>query len=1344
MPQNQSTIGNGQSLWGSAVSNPFDKTVFYASGGAFPVSALPHARVPSAATTFFDTNNATHITNTTISDASQPTLSRFPDGLSHATSGSGPLSAASTLNVPSPSTLTSPFVQSHVRPGNSLKNMTLLNVVKHPSTGYDIYTTSKPVASATVERKSLQSQGQHFELSTGGPSHSAAAGGTDRVQTGAKPQPIAVPSSAVNSESSSSSHRLNGSSGDVPAPKPAQVLASGSKPNDAGLGSGSGTNKPILKMRRTGQNFPLSSGASSSPLRTSASLHHRNGSYSPIGRSAPGLSIPSIHKASDPVLGKAAGSPLTENEASFLIRPLDKGADPGVPNKALTNANSEPMYEGSLKLSSGRPSEDSSGSKIGLDPIRGSSNADGGSGQSSHRLADSFSQSGKESEADQASDDEIIYETTYRTTGLDDASDLDEVAAADDSSDDDSDSASDNDETVELREPSPNGDAISSYRQLFLPPDEESDYDEDEGTVEDDAISVSSSTQSTPTAEPTVALPSANIQHQIDYPSNILEMATADRAYVTWSDETVSFKKSGGAIFPDGYEKCTEIPKHPWVCPVRSCRLVYKTHKGLLNHFKFTHKRAMFNDNMDGTLSLVGSYTQKNKSGTSPPVVVSKRPIDPKEPPMLEPSIPKKNHGSKVSSISLETTLTASSRKEEDISMANVEAASPELLQHRSPPANTDPDGSKEMWEYIRPFLEVHKAIPDKNWVRHVIHLPRIREIKWNEERNKEHPYRDSHPRDITALIVYVTGVEAPMPCSQCAGGKGPFVGCIMISSDASEESKASILSCANCYYHSGQSLCSHKNDLQYRKERGSRESQQDRSYNLKLLSDKAAGRVATSTTAQPQASLVKSPDPTLSTMPSTSSPMKLFEPSEINNIEMASHDRTYKVFPGKDGELEQMNGALIPDKPVSGNTCPALVVSKNPLEKTEPPMAKARVLKDKHAKPAKMERLSSPTPEAVANVDNTVADRNAKELWDYMLPYLPRPLTTFDDPRIHKVFEQPRVRSIKWREMRTRRTGNDWREVAGLLIHLVGVDCDGPVGGCTACRRGQGPFEGCQVLPPQAPYESSKFLKSCANCLFSRQKDHCSIKSGWERRCGTRPDRTPLSAPPIAEWAAAIPTSSSNETNNIGINQNNKRPYVGESDDEREVRKTSRRRSERMKDRPLEVPEPVRKLVTLPMIHKEKHTSATGVLRTGDSMAASSTLALVSAGQTTPDGLLEMEEWEIAPGCVREAGVDQPNNIAFSKSYLETKQAVRISPELSFRVETVKSGRTLDFEAEKGRTRFCSVASGKLRVSLEGQPEFTIGTHGLFKINPGVKGWVQNRLYMDSILHVNTIESES
>lgn len=49
------------------------------------------------------------------------------------------------------------------------------------------------------------------------------------------------------------------------------------------------------------------------------------------------------------------------------------------------------------------------------------------------------------------------------------------------------------------------------------------------------------------------------------------------------------------------------------------------------------------NDNMDGTLSIVATYTQKNSLGRNPPLVVSKRPLDPSEPPMVKPSLQPKD-----------------------------------------------------------------------------------------------------------------------------------------------------------------------------------------------------------------------------------------------------------------------------------------------------------------------------------------------------------------------------------------------------------------------------------------------------------------------------------------------------------------------------------------------------------------------------------------------------------------------------------------------------------------------------------------------------------------------------
>lgn len=210
---------------------------------------------------------------------------------------------------------------------------------------------------------------------------------------------------------------------------------------------------------------------------------------------------------------------------------------------------------------------------------------------------------------------------------------------------------------------------------------------------------------------------------------------------------------------------------------------------------QFTHKRQMFNDNLDGTLSLVGSYTKKNEAGRTPPVVASKRPLDLNEPPMATPQVP-----------AAHKALTYSAKVPR--TKAPIPAVTTEMdptgdEKHNSlpPPSADDAQRSEDNWNYIKPFLKVHDAIPQINWVKHVLPLPRVRDIKWNEARLPDHPYNDSHARDITALIVQITGVESPAPCEYCVAGKGPFAGCVMISPDASTAARASVLSCANCKF---------------------------------------------------------------------------------------------------------------------------------------------------------------------------------------------------------------------------------------------------------------------------------------------------------------------------------------------------------------------------------------------------------------------------------------------------------------------------------------------------------------------------------------------------------------
>ncbi|KAK4200981.1 hypothetical protein QBC40DRAFT_172508 [Triangularia verruculosa] len=126
---------------------------------------------------------------------------------------------------------------------------------------------------------------------------------------------------------------------------------------------------------------------------------------------------------------------------------------------------------------------------------------------------------------------------------------------------------------------------------------------------------------------------------------------------------------------------------------------------------------------------------------------------------------------------------------------------------------------------------------------------------------------------------------------------------------------------------------------------------------------------------------------------------------------------------------------------------------------------------------------------------------------------------------------------------------------------------------------------------------------------------------------------------------------------------------------------------------------------------------------------------AVAASGLVIPEAVLEMEEWEVAPGRIREQD-PSPETIAFSKSYLSSAHAVDVHEDVAFRVDTIKSGHSFKIEADSHQLRLCSLASGKLRVKIGDEPEFVIGPHGMFKIKAGSSCNVSNRMYIDAILH--------
>ncbi|KAH6843364.1 hypothetical protein B0I37DRAFT_216685 [Chaetomium sp. MPI-CAGE-AT-0009] len=105
--------------------------------------------------------------------------------------------------------------------------------------------------------------------------------------------------------------------------------------------------------------------------------------------------------------------------------------------------------------------------------------------------------------------------------------------------------------------------------------------------------------------------------------SRQFDMANPDRPYNMWRDSSGTLVPLNNVLIPEGYKHDTTIPDRPWICPVRSCRRLFKAPVDFGNHFRGHHRGSRLNDNLDGTFSVVG----KNDD-TLPAVVVSRDPTN--------------------------------------------------------------------------------------------------------------------------------------------------------------------------------------------------------------------------------------------------------------------------------------------------------------------------------------------------------------------------------------------------------------------------------------------------------------------------------------------------------------------------------------------------------------------------------------------------------------------------------------------------------------------------------------------------------------------------------------------
>lgn len=341
--------------------------------------------------------------------------------------------------------------------------------------------------------------------------------------------------------------------------------------------------------------------------------------------------------------------------------------------------------------------------------------------------------------------------------------------------------------------------------------------------------------------------------------------------------------------------------------------------------------------------------------------------------------------------------------------------------------------------------------------------------------------------------------------------------------------------------------------------------------------------------------------------------------------------------------------------------------------------------------------------------------DGNADEMWAYISPFIHKFKACPTSDGITQLIGLPRARDIPWDQSWIDKRGFSDRTPQDIVSLLIQVTGESPPYPCSKCRKGnQGPYEGCIVASEATDPGGGTGILGCGNCIYHGRWTECSLKFWLRKRMAGKPSsgRSP--------WNPEFtPRHMGRRHRVVGI-----RPKLGDT------------RS---------------RLTGSAELGLRQKANAPDRLD-GQCDGQSRTLAPAANGSSQSTGHLEMEEWELAPGRVRSLGptvsteapeaAEPPDNVAFSKAYL-MNHTVRVSADVLFRVEVITSGSSTRRVADRGRMRVCSVAAGKVRVRVEGEDEFSVGLHGMFKVRAGKACVVQNRLYEDAVLHISEFPDE-
>lgn len=251
-----------------------------------------------------------------------------------------------------------------------------------------------------------------------------------------------------------------------------------------------------------------------------------------------------------------------------------------------------------------------------------------------------------------------------------------------------------------------------------------------------------------------------------------------------------------GALFPTDYKLKPNPPRY--ICPVRDCRRLMGSMLALSSHFRAKHCSGKFNDNLDGTLSLVATY--KNTNTGSPAIIVSRNPLTSDAPPAAEPSLPIITSGQQKRRLKLSLPV----QPVQPPGARPTRVPTPLITSHSA--ALAPKDGLPgDACRYLHGFLSREQTIPARDDVQHMMHLPLRRSLpqSWVKQHRGERLAVPVYAASLAYLVGdEITGLDA---CTR----RHPYGGrlslpCIALPSSMPELSRlafGSMPTCIGCFY---------------------------------------------------------------------------------------------------------------------------------------------------------------------------------------------------------------------------------------------------------------------------------------------------------------------------------------------------------------------------------------------------------------------------------------------------------------------------------------------------------------------------------------------------------------